>query len=342
MYVSTCNLSLPSACECNLTGSLNTTCDQFTGNCFCKPNIIGNKCDLCEPGSYQADPNSLQSCVRCNCNLGGAFTNQCDMFTGQCNCRQGVGGRTCSEPISGNFYPAIDHIRFEGETADGIPSYEILTSGENNLFTGTGYYRVMDQISIINFGTVVLPVSGQYEVLFRYTLEDVLLWDTATLTIQIGSEEGDGPADCSSELPEGEFQIQYSPWMMGIGVTISQNFCLRGGRSYTFILGDFDSGQPAGEAILLIDSLVVILIEASTLQVFADPDLAREYIECVNLWRRIVTQSSTCDIVTFTVSTELYNGTLSKFLCTWKVTYFQPICHVIHNYACKLSISYPS
>ena len=235
------------------------------------------------------------------------------MFTGQCSCRQGVTGRTCSETILGFFYPTIDHVRLEGETADGFPSYDIRTSGENIFFTGTGYYRVEEQISIVNFGTVAPLVSGQYEVLFRYDLEGVLLWNNATLTIQTGSEAGDGPADCSKELPEGEFQVQYSQWIMGLGMTISQNFCLRGGRSYTFILGDFDSGQPAGEAILLIDSLVVILTESSALQVFIDPALVTDYTECVDLWRRVATRSLTCDEVTFAVSTELNNGTLSEF-----------------------------
>ena len=236
------------------------------------------------------------------------------MFTGQCNCRPGVRGRTCSETIPGNFFPTIDHLRLEGETADGVPSYLIITSGEDELFTGTGYYTVIDRISIANFGTLVPPASGEYEVLFRYNLQGAMTWNTASLTIRASDEEGNGPAACS-ELPVGDSEFQYTMWMMGIGLTISQTFCLRGGRSYTFILGDFDSGQTDGTAVLDIDALVAIPVSVPGLRVFSDPELSAEYTSCVDSWRSLLTQPSanpSCEEVTFAVSTELYNGTLGR------------------------------
>lgn len=60
----------------------------------------------------------------------------------------------------------------------------------------------------------------------------------------------------------------------------------------------------------------MILTESSTLRVFADPALTTDYTDCVNLWRRVSTrqQTLTCAVVTFAVSTEFYNGTLSEFL----------------------------
>ena len=33
------------ACNCNEIGALNTTCNQTSGQCFCKENIVGRSCN---------------------------------------------------------------------------------------------------------------------------------------------------------------------------------------------------------------------------------------------------------------------------------------------------------
>ena len=35
------------ACECNEEGSVGTECDENSGKCTCKENIIGDKCTQC-------------------------------------------------------------------------------------------------------------------------------------------------------------------------------------------------------------------------------------------------------------------------------------------------------
>jgi laminin alpha 3/5 len=37
-------------CSCDMHGSLGLSCDQTTGQCVCKSNFIGNKCQECAPG----------------------------------------------------------------------------------------------------------------------------------------------------------------------------------------------------------------------------------------------------------------------------------------------------
>ena len=287
----------------------------MTGVCSCKPNVIGDKCDTCMPGFYHVDPTSPDGCKPCNCNMGGALSRECDVFSGQCYCRVGVTGRTCSQTTPGYFFPAIDYILLEAEDAGGIPSPIIPTGEENTNFTGTGHYRVIDRVSIVNFGTVMAPVSGTYEITFRYNLEDAMFWDTATLHILVSSEEGTGlPSDCE-ELPVGRSQVHYRSWTLGVGLTISQSLCLRGGRSYTFTLQDFNSGQTGGTATLDIDSLVIVLTMSTSLQVFTNTTLYAQYSTCIDAWRSLITQSMadpTCAQIIFAVSTELYNGTLSK------------------------------
>ena len=39
-----------SACECNDDGSRDISCDDDTGKCPCRTNIIGDKCTFCSPG----------------------------------------------------------------------------------------------------------------------------------------------------------------------------------------------------------------------------------------------------------------------------------------------------
>lgn len=306
------------ACNCSLIGSVNQTCDIITGACKCKPNVTGAQCDRCKQNYYQPEPSlDCLVCLPCNCNLGGSTSLQCNITTGQCTCLPGVTGRTCNETVAGNFFPTIDYLRLEGESSTGFPPSSLtLSSGEGELFTGTGYYRVQNGNSISNFGTLEMPVSGTYEVLFRYNLMGAVVWNTVTLTISVGSEQGTGVANCTdaTELPVGDISFQYLSWTMGTGLTISRTFCFRAGRSYTFILSELVSGL-ASSPTLDIDSLVVIPVNIPTLAVFGDNQLTSDYNSCVDAWRRVPTISSAesiCEEITFTFSTALYGGTLRK------------------------------
>ncbi len=40
------------ACDCDPGGSLSNDCDQRTGQCQCKPNIIGRRCNQPAPGFF--------------------------------------------------------------------------------------------------------------------------------------------------------------------------------------------------------------------------------------------------------------------------------------------------
>ncbi|XP_046857306.1 laminin subunit alpha-3-like isoform X2 [Xenia sp. Carnegie-2017] len=44
------------ACDCNGRGSMSSSCEQFGGQCTCKANIVGRKCDKCR-GGYTGFPN---------------------------------------------------------------------------------------------------------------------------------------------------------------------------------------------------------------------------------------------------------------------------------------------
>ncbi|KAK2086469.1 Laminin subunit beta-3 [Saguinus oedipus] len=69
-------------------------CDEESGRCLCLPNVVGSKCDQCGP--YHWKLASGQGCEPCACDSHNSLSPQCNQFTGQCPCREGYGGLTCS------------------------------------------------------------------------------------------------------------------------------------------------------------------------------------------------------------------------------------------------------
>ncbi|CAH2303158.1 laminin subunit alpha-5 isoform X1 [Pelobates cultripes] len=89
-------------CDCSRTGLQNMTelgCDIHTGQCTCKPNIMGRRCDKCAPG-YFGYPN----CRPCECNRAGTEPSICDPVSGQCHCKENVEGLSCERCRLGTFY----------------------------------------------------------------------------------------------------------------------------------------------------------------------------------------------------------------------------------------------
>ncbi|XP_007951255.1 laminin subunit beta-3 [Orycteropus afer afer] len=82
-------------CDCNILGSWrDMPCDEESGRCLCLPNVVGPKCDQCAP--YHWKLASGRGCEPCTCDQHNSLSPQCNQFTGQCPCREGFGGLTCS------------------------------------------------------------------------------------------------------------------------------------------------------------------------------------------------------------------------------------------------------
>lgn len=87
-------------CHCVAEGSRSFKCAQFGGQCPCKDNIIGRRCEICKTGFY-----GYPNCKPCNC----PSTAYCQPETGECKCPPRVIGELCDqcEPGTYGFHPII-------------------------------------------------------------------------------------------------------------------------------------------------------------------------------------------------------------------------------------------
>ncbi|XP_053782326.1 laminin subunit alpha-5 isoform X2 [Desmodus rotundus] len=87
-------------CDCNAAGTQDNACqrDARAGRCLCKPNFLGDHCELCAPGFHGPD------CQPCQCSSPGVLHSDCDQDSGQCSCRVGFEGATCDRCAPGYFH----------------------------------------------------------------------------------------------------------------------------------------------------------------------------------------------------------------------------------------------
>uniref|UniRef100_H3AL54 Laminin subunit alpha 5 n=1 Tax=Latimeria chalumnae TaxID=7897 RepID=H3AL54_LATCH len=89
-------------CNCSRTGVQELTdpeCDRENGQCKCKPNVSGRRCDQCTRGFY-----NYPNCKRCDCNEAGTQADICHPVTGQCHCKENVEGVRCDQCRLGTFH----------------------------------------------------------------------------------------------------------------------------------------------------------------------------------------------------------------------------------------------
>lgn len=71
------------------------------GQCRCKPNVQGQRCDYCKEGHYGLSQNDPLGCQSCNCDPRGTtmMGPLCDQISGDCSCKRYVTGRYCNQCI---------------------------------------------------------------------------------------------------------------------------------------------------------------------------------------------------------------------------------------------------
>uniref|UniRef100_UPI00358F3273 laminin-like protein epi-1 n=1 Tax=Myxine glutinosa TaxID=7769 RepID=UPI00358F3273 len=96
-------------CDCHLEGSLDTICDRIGGQCRCKANVIGRRCDTCISAATD-----LLDCVSstCDCDPRGSLSRHCDPATSSCQCLPRVAGPYCKSCLADHFgFPSCEPCR---------------------------------------------------------------------------------------------------------------------------------------------------------------------------------------------------------------------------------------
>ncbi|XP_062837768.1 laminin subunit beta-4 isoform X2 [Anolis carolinensis] len=98
-------------CDCDPEGTMyNGLCEDHTdpvlgtiaGQCRCKENVEGVRCDKCKPNYYGMSGSDPLGCQSCDCNPSGSLTfSVCNPVTGECLCQQFATGQHCEECIQG-------------------------------------------------------------------------------------------------------------------------------------------------------------------------------------------------------------------------------------------------
>lgn len=70
-------------------------CDQVSGDCNCKENVVGKNCNECQVGFWNIA--SGEGCESCKCDPIGSYNSSCNTYTGQCFCKPGVTGLRCDK-----------------------------------------------------------------------------------------------------------------------------------------------------------------------------------------------------------------------------------------------------
>uniref|UniRef100_A0A8B9DJ99 Laminin subunit gamma 2 n=1 Tax=Anser cygnoides TaxID=8845 RepID=A0A8B9DJ99_ANSCY len=89
-------------CRCHPQGSLSPQCNS-DGRCSCKPGVMGEKCDRCQPGFHSFSEAGCQrhgQSLQCACDPAGS-TGEC--ISGRCVCKGGTTGERCDR-CKQNFY----------------------------------------------------------------------------------------------------------------------------------------------------------------------------------------------------------------------------------------------
>ncbi|XP_034542548.1 laminin subunit beta-4 [Notolabrus celidotus] len=88
-------------CDCDPAGSEGGgLCDALSGQCVCKENVEGQRCDRCKPGSSNLRADDPAGCQVCRCH-GLGSVGSCDQQTGSCECDRFASGPLCDRCVTG-------------------------------------------------------------------------------------------------------------------------------------------------------------------------------------------------------------------------------------------------
>uniref|UniRef100_A0A673NAS1 Laminin subunit beta-1-like n=1 Tax=Sinocyclocheilus rhinocerous TaxID=307959 RepID=A0A673NAS1_9TELE len=338
------------SCDCDPRGSLNGgLCDSATdvlrdmiaGQCRCKANVEGQRCDHCKKGHYGLSDDPLG--CRCACNPLGTLPagSPCDIQTGSCYCKRLVTGRNCDQCLPQHWGLSND--------MDGCRPCDCDVGGalNNNCSRETGQCACKKHM----FGRRCDQVhSGYYFAAldhYIYEAEDASFGEVKVLQRPLSLDRkptwtGKGFAN----VPEGEtlrfniynlprsmeynLMIRYEPLVINTHTIFNLKrichtgvlpgpVCLEKGQNYTAKISfpQYSSYSYHSSPHTLVDS-IVLLPEVQDLDLFSGGPQQREDWEMFQKYRCMERSQSVikiplmdiCRDYIFSVSALLHNGAL--------------------------------
>lgn len=161
-------------CDCSPLGVLNgdLQCDLLAGNCTCKKNVVGRKCDKCQAGFSQ-----FPHCEKCDCDVRGTTEDICDQYTAECYCKDNVQGLACDVCKEGTF-------NIQSDNAEGCS--KCFCFGKTTRCSSANLYKTFTT-NMIDWDVVIVDEKTPGNVTFL-SVEPQDVNDTTTVVGLTGSE----------------------------------------------------------------------------------------------------------------------------------------------------------
>ncbi|RZB39837.1 laminin subunit beta-1 [Asbolus verrucosus] len=199
-------------------------------------------------------------CQPCDCDPGGSYDKNCDVISGQCQCREHMVGRTCSTPKQQHYTASLDFLLYEAESARSSANCQVVIrepyrDGSEITWTGIGFVKAFER-SFIEFNIDDIRTAMDYEIAIRYEPTLPSNWEDVEVTI-----ERPGPVDPNGPCHDARDEVRRVALPANSrSITVYPPVCLEPGRSYkvklTFRRSNFERDTPS--ASVLIDSVVLI------------------------------------------------------------------------------------
>ena len=232
---------------------------------------------------------------------------------GSCTCRVGVEGSQCQRSEQGRFFPSLDFMKFEVEDMNGTFSAFTRSEGSRISFTGSGFAILYPgQFAHTSVADMTLA-SHEYHAVIRYSVRESCFFGSPSKLVLIVNSFS------SNDSSEFNIFLDQLPQGSGQGWQSRRTLQLFSDEVYNLTL-TYNASDSSGNCSVLVDSLVFIAdVNITRVYTGSSEETQNQLQSCVRAKTSLAqaqSEPAQCQGLVFSVSTEIYNGTLrEQFYC---------------------------